>query len=146
MNSNTLLYYNRVVPLSKSSLCYIVSDRQAPNIPAPGILPAITNGRTKKCLPSGEPVSRKRKTLSRMSGHECDREERQIGKRRGRLFIGDVCPSSHRGDQALPCRRFHRFRRARSALRWRSIGCRSSPPRSTARCECRQALPYSLAL
>ena len=73
MNSNTLLYYNRVVPLSKSSLCYIVSDRRTPNIPATGILPAITNGRTKKCLPSGEPVSRKRETLSRMTGHECDR-------------------------------------------------------------------------
>ncbi len=73
MNSNTLLYYNRVVPLSKGSLCYIVSDRGTPNIPVTGILPAITNGRTKKCLPSGEPVSRKRETLSRMTGHECDR-------------------------------------------------------------------------
>jgi hypothetical protein len=63
-----------------------------------------------------------------------------------RVSAGYVCPSSRRGDRALPCRRFHRFRRARSALRWRSIGCRSSPPRSTARCECRQALPYPLAL
>jgi len=42
-------------------------------ISATGVLPAITNGRTKKCLPSGEPVSRKRETLSRMTGHECDR-------------------------------------------------------------------------
>lgn len=37
-----------------------------------GILPAITNGGTKKCLPSGKLVSRKREILSRMTGHECD--------------------------------------------------------------------------
>jgi len=75
MNSSTMLYYNRVVPLSKGPLCYIVSDRRTPNIPAHGILPAITNDRTKKCWPSGEPVSRKRETLSRMTGHECDRRD-----------------------------------------------------------------------
>ena len=33
---------------------------------------ATTNGRTKKCLPSGEPVSRNGEALSRMTGHECD--------------------------------------------------------------------------
>ena len=33
MNSNTMLYYNRVVPLSKGSLCHIVSDRRTPNMP-----------------------------------------------------------------------------------------------------------------
>ena len=73
MNSSTMLYYNRVVPSSKGSLCYIVSDRRTPNIPGTGICQLLrTAGRRNACFLANR-CRGNAKILSRMTGHECDR-------------------------------------------------------------------------